>query len=242
MLTGIPYKTHSVLGWWLIVVSLLCFPVLLFSAEDGKNMQGAQGGQENLQSQPSPEKYKQHVKKHIHKAEALLAELIEKVETATGEEREALERTATKINAELQHAKRMFENFEGKDAEQWLRNKTELNAVMANLDVAYDQALPYLRNKLRLLQEAIDRTGDALFYKEQKDLFNKMTQSGLELAEKALQEGMQSEFVQEAISKLKNAREQFRLNNKEKAIEAARSAYLQLNSALKHYLDTESQS
>jgi hemerythrin-like domain-containing protein len=240
MHTGIFVKKHFLPGLILIGTGFLCFPGFLLGAEDNMKNQGEQSGQENIQ--PSPEKYKHNVKKHIQKAEDLLMDLMERAEKATGEERETLERTAVKINAELEHAKRIFSNFEGKDAEQWLRNKTELNAVMANLDVAYDQAIPYLRDKVRLLQEAIDRTGDALFYKEQKDLFNKMTESGLRLAEKAVQEGIQSEFVQEAISKLQKAREQFRLDNKDGAIEAARSAYLQLNSALKHYLDTESQS
>lgn len=119
-----------------------------------------------------------------------------------------------------------------------MRNNPELNAVMADLEVAYDRALPFLRDKACLLQKAVEWTGDALFYKEHKDLFQKMTNSALTFAQKAQQEGLHSEFVQEAIARLREVQEKVHVNLDE-AVEKAGQAQAQLQSALKHQRNTQ---
>lgn len=223
--------------WLVICIGLLCFPGLGISEEMGKSNHMDERNQNNVDTPSQQDQYRQLVKNRIQEAEDLLSDLLERVETRTGEERENLQRAATKMHAELEHAKRIVENFEGEDAKQWLRNNTELNAVMANLEVAYDRALPFLRDKARLLQKAVERTGDALFYKEQKDLFQKMTDSALKFAQKAQQEGLHSEFVQEAIARLREAQEKVHVNLDD-AVEKARRAHAQLQSALKHHRDS----
>lgn len=94
----------------------------------------------------------------------MLTVLQERAETATGDEATTLKRMATKLNAELWHAKRIFKNLDVIDPEPWLRDKTEMHAVLGDLLVTSNRAVPLLQDQTRYLQEAVDRTHDAIYF------------------------------------------------------------------------------
>lgn len=222
-----------------ILVGVLVFSGNLFGL-DGKNAQEeilvSQGNKESKTQQDS---YQQYVELNIQKAEELLKELKKKAKTATGDEATTLTRTATKLNAELDHAKRIFKNLDVIDPEPWLRDKTEVNAVLGDLMVTYNRAIPLLHDQTRYLQEAVDYTQDAIHFgkKDQKNLFLKMTELGLDAAEQSRKAGVNSEYLKEAISQLKDVRDHIRLDKIGGAVVLAQSAYLHLNSALHHQVD-----
>jgi hypothetical protein len=226
-----------VVGW--MFVGGLVFSGNLFGF-DGKNAQEELlVGQGNKERKTEQDSYHQYVELNIQKAEDLLKELKKKAETTTGEENADLERMATKLHADVDHAKRVFKNLDVIDPEPWLRNKTEVNAVLADLMVTYDRAVPLLHARTRYLQEAVDRAHDAVYFgkKDQRGLFVKMTELGLTAAEKAQKAGVNSEFLKEAIAQLKDVREHIHLDKVGGAVILAKSAYLHLNSALHHQVD-----
>ena len=233
------YRTHHGSLWvGPVMAGLLAFPAMGFGLETKKPLEGEQVS-ENTEPRFQQDSYRRHVAVKIQKSEELLTDLLERAERKTGEERENIKRAATKLNAELDHAKRMFQHLHTLDPEPWQRNKTEMNAVLADLADTYDRVLPFLQDNTRLLQQALDRTEDALFYQEQKDLFLKMTESGLNLARESQKEGIQSQALQEAISQLEDARDHIRDEHMGGAVTLIQSASLHLNSVLKHQMDRE---
>lgn len=93
------------------------------------------------------------------------------------------------------------------DPEPWLRNKTEMDAVLADLQVAYDEAIPFLHNQSRSLQEAVHRAKIATEFgaEGRKDFFLKNIQSAKPYASLPPNQGIESGFVKEGISELDNA-------------------------------------
>lgn len=235
MQKGSYFRNRSVVVWSLVAAVLLSGG----SWEMAKAKQEAPAGQKNIEKESPQESYFQYVAMKIQRAEKLLTELQKKAKTVTGDEATTLTRTATKLNAELDHAKRIFKNLDVIDPEPWLRNKTEVNAVLADLMVTYNRAIPLLHDQTRYLQEAVDYTQDAIHFgkKDQKSLFLKMTELGLDAAEQSRKAGVNSEYLKEAISQLKDVRGHIRLDKIGGAVVLAQSAYLHLNSALHHQVD-----
>ena len=235
MKQGMHFRNCSVVLWTLSVTVLLSDGELnLANAKQEMPVAQQSTGKESPQ-----DSYYQYVAMKIQKAEELLNALQQQGKAATGEKATTLTRTATKLNAELDHAKRIFKNLDVIDPEPWLRDKSEVNAVLGDLMVTYNRALPLLHDQTRFLQAAVGHTQDAIYFgkKGQESLFLKMTELGLEAVEQARKAGGNSEYLQEAVSQLKDVRDHIRLDKIGGAVILAQSAYLHLNSALHRQID-----
>lgn len=109
---SIVVNRHS-LPWLVICIGFFCFPGLGVTQDTGKTNQRTERNQ-SVDTPSQQDQYRHLVKNRIREAEDLLSELLERMETRTGEERENLQRAATKMHAELEHAKRIFENSMGR--------------------------------------------------------------------------------------------------------------------------------
>ncbi len=96
---------------------------------------------------PNHEPYIADVRQHLQKSRALLNDLTKMRSQASSEEKkDDLYAPVMKLTKELEHAERIAKNLDVIDPEPWLRNKTEMDAVLADLEVAYDEALPLLKD------------------------------------------------------------------------------------------------
>ncbi|MCA9453870.1 MAG: hypothetical protein KC584_14805, partial [Nitrospira sp.] len=133
------------------------------------------------------------------------------------------------------HAERISKNFDVIDPQPWLRNKTEMDAVLADLEVTYDETLPLLHDQTRFLQNAVHHAKIAREYGEEgrKDLFHKNTLAAKKAASLAQQEGIDSDFLREGISELDDALSHIKQDRIAAAATLTEGAYLHLNSAFK---------
>lgn len=186
--------------------------------------------------------YIEDVRQKLQKSRELLKDLKKmRTQASSEEEQQNLYVPVMKLTKELEHAERFSKNLDVIDPQPWLRNKTEMNAVLANLEVAYDEALPFLHDKTRSLQEAVHHAQVAAEYGKEgrKDLFLKNTLAAKKYASLAQKEGIDSGFVKEGISELEDALSHISQDNVGAAATLVQGAYLHLNSALKKSVNIE---
>ncbi len=186
--------------------------------------------------------YIEDVRQQLQKSRELLKDLKKMRTQASSEERkEDLYYPVMKLTLELEHAERVAKNLDVIDPQGWLRNKTEMDAVLADLEVTYDEALPLLQDQTRFLQDAVHHAKIAAAYGEEgrKDLFHKKTLAAKKYASLAQKEGIDSGFVKEGISELEDALSHITQDNIGAAGTLVQGAYLHLNSALKKSKDIE---
>lgn len=150
------------------------------------------------------------------------------------EKQEDLNAPIMKLTKELEHAERISKNLDVIDPQPWLRNKTEMDAVLADLEVTYDETLPLLHDKSRFLQDAVHHAKFATEYGEEgrKDLFHKNTLAAKKAASLAQKEGVDSDFVKEGISELEDALSHIKQDRIAATATLTEGAYLHLNSSL----------
>ncbi|GJL68230.1 MAG: hypothetical protein NPIRA06_08650 [Nitrospirales bacterium] len=192
--------------------------------------------------QQNHEPYIQDVHQQLQKSRALLNKL-KKVRTqaSSQEKQEDVNASIMKLTKELEQAERISKNLDVIDPQPWLRNKTEMDAVLANLEVTYDETLPLLQDKIRFLQDAVHHAKIATEYGEErrKDLFHKNTLAAIKAASLAQKEGVDSGFVKEGISELEDAISHINQDRIAAAVSLTEGAYLHLNSALKQSKNSE---
>ncbi len=192
--------------------------------------------------QQNHEPYIKDVHQQLQKSRALLNDL-KKMQTqaSSQEKQEDLYAPIMKLTKELEHAERISKNLDVIDPQPWLRNKTEMDAVLANLEVAYDETLPLLQDRTRILQDAVHHAKIAAEYGKEgrKDLFHKNTLAAKKSASLAQKEGFDSDFVKEGISELENALSHIKDDRIAAAATLTEGAYLHLNSALKQPQNSE---
>ena len=89
--------------------------------------------------------YIKDVHQKIQKSRKLLNDLTKMRTHATSEERKKeLYAPVMKLTKELEHAERVAENLNVSDPKGWQRNKTEMDAVLADLEVTYNKTSPLL--------------------------------------------------------------------------------------------------
>jgi hypothetical protein len=197
----------------------------------GADMTPVNNSDQNQQS------YIEDVQEQLQKTRELLKDLQGKHGKASSEERQQnVFAIIIKLTKELKHAERLANKFDVVDPEPWLRNKSEMDAVLADLQVAYDEAFPFLHDKTRFLQEAVHHAQVATEYGKEgkKDLFLKNTQSAKQFASLAQNQGLGSDVVKEGISELEDALFHIELDHLGQATTLTQGAYLHLSSALKH--------
>ncbi|GJL48816.1 small metal-binding protein SmbP [Candidatus Nitrospira salsa] len=194
-----------------------------------------------LTSQDKLQQYKEDVEQQLKKAQNLLQDIESRIDTRSKENQETLKRKMMKLNKELEHAQRVYKNFDSVDPKDWLRDKTEVDAVMANLDMAYDEILPTLHDKSRYLQEAVHhaKLAESFAEEERKNLFLKNSEKAKDYASLAQQEGIDSEPLSESISELNDAIAHINQDKLGAAKTLIRGAYLHLNSAFKEQKDSQ---
>ncbi len=194
-----------------------------------------------LTSQDKLQQYKEDIQQQFKKAHDLIQELENKIDTRSQGNQDTLRRNMMELNKELEHAQRMYRNFDTIDPKNWLREKREVDAVMASLDEAYDDILPNLHDKTRYLQEAVHHAKLAKNFAEEErnDLFLKNSEKAKEHASLAQQAGIDSEFVAEGISELKDAIYHINEDKVGAATTLIGGAYLQLHSAFKQHMDRQ---
>jgi cell shape-determining protein MreC len=95
--------------------------------------------------QQNHEPYIKDVHQQIQKSRKLLNDLTKMRTQATSEERkEELYAPVMKLTKELEHAERVAEHLNVNDPKGWQRNKTEMDAVLADLEVTYNNTSPLL--------------------------------------------------------------------------------------------------
>lgn len=191
---------------------------------------------------PNDEPYIADVRQQLQKSRALLNDLTKMRTQASSEERkEDLYYPVMKLTKELEHAERVAKNLDVIDPQGWLRNKTEMDAVLADLEVTYDEVLPLLQDQTRFLQDAVHHAKIAAAYGEEgrKDLFHKNTLAAKKSASLAQKEGMDSDLVKEGISELEDALSHIKQDRISAAATLTEGAYLHLNSALKKSKNAE---
>ena len=105
--------------------------------------------------QKNHEPYIEDVHQQLQKSRALLEDLkTMRTQASSEEKQQGLYGPIMKLTKELEHAERISKNLDVIDPEPWLRNKTEMDAVLADLEVAYNEALPLLQDQTRSLQDA----------------------------------------------------------------------------------------
>ncbi len=100
--------------------------------------------------QQNRDPYIKNVHQQLQKSRALLTDL-QKMQTQTSNQEKQADLNAPimKLTEELEHAERMAKNLDVIDPQPWLRNKTEMDAVLANLEVTYDETFRLLQDKPR---------------------------------------------------------------------------------------------
>ena len=186
-------------------------------------------------SQQKLQEYHKDIQQQLQKSRDLLKDMENTVHARSSEEQENLKRKMMKLNKEVEHAQRVYDKFDTIEAKDWLRDKAEVDAVMANLDVAYDEILPILRDKTRYLQEAVHHAKLAKNFGEEKrgNLFLKNTEKAKQYAALAQEEGLDSELITESLSQLKDAVTHINEDNVGAATTLIEGAYLHLNTAFK---------
>ena len=186
--------------------------------------------------QQNHEPYIKDVHQQLQKSRALLNDLKKmRTQALSQEKQEDLNAPIMKLTKELEHAERISKNFDVIDPQPWLRNKTEMDAVLADLEVTYDETLPLLHDQTRFLQNAVHHAKIAREYGEEgrKDLFHKNTLAAKKAASLAQQEGIDSNFLREGISELDDALSHIKQDRIAAAATLTEGAYLHLNSAFK---------
>lgn len=192
--------------------------------------------------QQNHEPYINDVHQQLQKSRSLLNDLKKmRTQASSQEKQEDLYAPIMKLTKELEHAERISKNLDVIDPQPWLRNKTEMDAVLADLEVTYDETLPLLHDKSRFLQDAVHHAKIATEYGEEgrKDLFHKNALAAKKAASLAQNEGVDSDFVKEGISELEDALSHIKQDRIAAAATLTEGAYLHLNSALKQSQHSE---
>ncbi|HSF08189.1 MAG TPA: small metal-binding protein SmbP [Nitrospirales bacterium] len=192
--------------------------------------------------QENPEPYIKDVHQQLQKSRALLNDLKKmRTQASSQKKQEDLYAPIMKLTKELEHAERISKNLDVIDPQPWLRNKTEMDAVLADLEVTYDETLPLLQDRTRFLQDAVHHAKIAMEYggEGRKDLFHKNALAAKKAASLAQKEGVDSAFVKEGISELEDALSHIKQDRIAAAATLTEGAYLHLNSALKKSQNSE---
>ncbi len=192
--------------------------------------------------QQNRDPYIKEVNQQLRKTRELLNDLKKmRTQTSSQEKQEDLYAPIMKLTKDLEHAERISKNLDVIDPQPWLRNKTEMDAVLANLEVTYDETLPLLHDQTRFLQDAAHHAKIAREYGEEgkKDLFHKNTLAAKKAASLAQQEGVDSDFLREGISELDDALSHIKQDRIAAAATLTEGAYLHLNSAFKQSQNSE---
>ena len=194
-----------------------------------------------LTSQDKLQRYRQDIQEQVQKSQDLLQDLQRRIEARSQENQETLKRKMMKLNKEIEHAQRIYDNFDTIETKDWLRSKSEVDAVMARLDAAYDEILPALNDISRYLQEAVHHANIAVEYgkEERKNLFLKNSEKARDYATRAKQEGLDSELLSEGISELRDAIAHIKLDKMGAATTLLRGASLHLQSAFTQVMNTQ---